>query len=228
MAKRIEKGDFVEMEELLPELWPVAHQESEGKVKKNQKIADIFTWTQCFALHSSVCAQHNPEVIAKLMAYMVSIVQVSREYSGLGWVQYNALFQKHAAVKADTKWSVINTTLYARCFTGAPREVVRCELCWPTSHDMKDCSYLAGADSTIEFRVQTSRTLCRHCHNNAANRHALDCPARYDGSSTMKAAHIRIVGTLTRVSHVGSPSRNTMPVKPKARVQSGTANSKAV
>ena len=154
VAKRIVKGDFVEMEELLPELWPAAHQESEVKVKKNRKITDIFTRTQCFVLYSSVHAQHNREFIAELMAYMVSIVQVSREYSGLGWVQYDALFRKHAALKADTKWSVINTTLYARCFTGAPREVVRWELCWATSHDTKDCSYLSGADSTIEFRVQ--------------------------------------------------------------------------
>ena len=76
---------------------------------------------------------------------------MSREYSGLGWVQYDALFRKHASLKADTKWS---PTLYARCFTGAPREVVRCELCWATTDDTKDCLYLAGADSTIEFRVQ--------------------------------------------------------------------------
>lgn len=38
VAKRIVKGDFVEMEELLPELWPAAHQESEGMVKKNRRL----------------------------------------------------------------------------------------------------------------------------------------------------------------------------------------------
>ena len=154
VAKRIVRGDFVEMVELLPELWPAAHQDNEGKVKKNWKITDIFTWIQCFVLYTSVRGQHNPELIAELMAYMVSIVRVSRKYSGLSWVQYDALFQKHTTLKADTKWSVINTTLYTRCFTGAPREVVRCELCWATSHDTKDCLHLARADSTIEFCVQ--------------------------------------------------------------------------
>ena len=88
------------------------------------------------------------------MAYKVSIIWVNREYSGLGWVQYDTLFQKHAALKVDTKWSIISTTLYARCFTGASREVVRCKLFWATSYNAKDCSYLAGADSTIEFYVQ--------------------------------------------------------------------------
>ena len=109
VAKKITKGDFVEMEELLPELWPPPIK-SERKVKKNQKITDIFTWTQFFALYSSIQAKHNPELIAELiaelMAYMVSIVRVSREYSGLGWVQYNALLWKHTALKEHIKWSI--------------------------------------------------------------------------------------------------------------------------
>lgn len=41
MAKSIARGDFVEMEELLLELWLAAHQENKGKVKKNWKITDI-------------------------------------------------------------------------------------------------------------------------------------------------------------------------------------------
>lgn len=154
LAKKIIKGDYVEMEELLPELWPTAQQEGEGRTRsRNQKITDIFTWIQCFSLYTSVRGRHDPKLIAELMAYMVSIVRASREYSDLGWVQYDALFQKHAALRADTRWSVINTTLYARCFTGAPREA-RCELCWANSHEMKDCLHLTGTESAIESRVQ--------------------------------------------------------------------------
>ena len=62
-------------------------------------ITNIFTWTQCFVLYLSVCIQHNPELIAELMAYMVSIVRESRKYSSLKWVQYDALFWKHAHSK---------------------------------------------------------------------------------------------------------------------------------
>ena len=153
LAKKIMKGDFVEMEELLPELWPVAHHEGEGKIRRNRKITDIFTWIQCFSLYTSVRGRQKPELIAELMAYMVSIIRASREYLGLGWVQYDSLFRKHAALRSDTRWSVINTTLYARCFTGAPREV-RCELCWANSHETKECLHLTGTDSAIESRMQ--------------------------------------------------------------------------
>ena len=152
VAKKIVKGDFVEMEELLPELWPASHQEWEEGQEKSEDN-QYFHMDPMFRIileHSSQTQPYNPE----LMAYMVSIVRVSREHSGLGWVQYNALFWNHTTLKEDTKWSIINTTLHARCFTGALREVVRCELCWATSYHTKDCSYLAGTDSTIEFRVQ--------------------------------------------------------------------------
>ena len=153
-AKKIESGEFVEMEELLPELWPVGHQEGgEGKTRKSRRITDIFTWMQCFALYSSVRGQHTPGLISELMAYMVSIIRVSREYSGLGWIQYDTLFRKHAALKLDYKWSVINPTLYASCFTGMPREA-RCELCGTTTHETRNCVHMMKTESTIESRVQ--------------------------------------------------------------------------
>lgn len=45
LAKKIIKGDYVEMEELLPELWPTTQQEGEGRTRsQNQKMTDIFIW----------------------------------------------------------------------------------------------------------------------------------------------------------------------------------------
>ena len=141
LAKKIESSEFVEMEELLLELWPVDLQEGgEGKTRKNRRITDIFTWMQCFTLYLSVCGQHTPGLISELMAYMISIICVSREYPGLGWIQYDTLFIKHAALKSDYKWSVINPTLYVSCFTGMPREA-KCELCGTTTHETKNCTF---------------------------------------------------------------------------------------
>ena len=157
LAKKIRRGEFVEMEELLPELWPPAHQEgTESKLqsKRSRRVTDIFSWIQCFATYASVRGMQAPELIPELMAYMLSIIRVSREYSGLSWVQYDVLFRKHAALKADTKWSVINPTLYARCFTGAARDVVRCELCWAATHETKDCAQQVGTERSLEARLQ--------------------------------------------------------------------------
>jgi len=95
----------------------------------------------------------TPEAIPELMAYMMSIIRVSREYSGLGWMHYDVLFRKQAALKGDTKWSVINPTIYARCFTGAPREAVNCELCLSTLHDAGECPQLVTKEVSMETRL---------------------------------------------------------------------------
>ena len=142
------------MEELLPELWPVGHHEGgEGKTRKSRWITDIFTWIQCFALYSSVRGQHTPGLISELMAYMVSIIYVSREYSGLGWIQYDTLLRKHATLKSDHAWLVINPTLYMSGFISMPREA-RCELCATTAHETRNCVHLMKTESTMKSRMQ--------------------------------------------------------------------------
>lgn len=64
---------------------------------------DIFTWIQLFAVYTSICCVQDRELIPELMAYMLSTICMSREYSRLSWVQYDALFRKHVVLKVDTK-----------------------------------------------------------------------------------------------------------------------------
>ena len=70
-------------------------------------------------------------------------------------MQYDVLFCKHAALKSDTKWSVINQTLYARCFMGAAKNVARCELCWAATHETKDCPQQLRCEPTWESWLQS-------------------------------------------------------------------------
>ncbi len=65
------------------------------------------------------------------MAYMTTIVRVSQDYAGLAWFRYDAAFCCQAALIGNTRWSVINPTLYTMCFTGKAAAQKRCELCSP-------------------------------------------------------------------------------------------------
>ena len=60
----------------------------------------------------------SPEVIPELMAYMTTIIRVNRESE---WRNYDTLFHKLAVLRRDTKWLVINPTIYARFFTVTKR-----------------------------------------------------------------------------------------------------------
>ena len=93
--------------------------------------------------------------ISELITYMSLIIRVSREYAGMVWWNYNVLFRKHAALKQDTKWSVINTTMHARCFTGTPKNSVKCKTCLATTHDRRDCDQWMFPEPAFESRTES-------------------------------------------------------------------------
>jgi hypothetical protein len=82
LAARIRQGEYIDMEELLPEFWAGAPQEEDGEAKKarrSQKVTDIFTWVQWFRAHMVVRAAQRPKAQPELIAYMNTIVR-----AGLG------------------------------------------------------------------------------------------------------------------------------------------------
>lgn len=156
LARRIRAGEFVEMSELLPEVWMRKDEgEPESKRRCGRRVVDIFTWLQCFGIYVSIRGTHLPAAIPEFMAYMSMMVRVNQEYAGTAWLNYDTLFRKHAALKRDTKWSVINTTIYARCFTGAPRNPVKCGICAAASHDTQDCVEGLSPDMSLQQRMET-------------------------------------------------------------------------
>jgi hypothetical protein len=102
------------MGELLPEFWAGAKESNEEgrKARHSKKVTEICTWVQCFGTYVAV-------LIPELMAYMATIVRVSQDFAGFGWVRYDAAFRRQAALTGNTIWSKVNATMYAMNFTGA-------------------------------------------------------------------------------------------------------------
>ena len=112
-------------------------------------------WLQCYGVYVSICGAQFPEIIPELMAYMSTIIRVNREYASLEWIKYDMLFHKHAALRKETRWSVINPTIYARCFTAATRNPPKCEVCLAVTHDTKNCSQQDTNKGDIEGRLRS-------------------------------------------------------------------------
>ena len=152
---KIQRGDFVEMGELLPEFLAAKDDEGEtSKERRSRKVTDIFTWLQCFSTYVSVRAPQSPYLIPELMAYMSTIVRVSQDYSGLAWVRYDAAFRKQAALTQHVRWSVINSTLYTICFTGMAAMTKRCELCFASTHTEQECAQRGDPDPGMKDRLK--------------------------------------------------------------------------
>ena len=135
-------------------MWTREEGEPGSKRCCSRRASNIFTWLQCFGAYVSICGTRSPEMVPELMAYMGTIIRANREYTGLEWSKYDMLFQKHAALRKETRWSVINPTIYARCFTTATRNPPRCELCLPVAHETKDCSQHNSSEGDIEGRLR--------------------------------------------------------------------------
>ena len=102
LARKVRAGDYVKMEEFLPEVGTLEDDVPKLKRLCSRRVSDIFTWLQCFGVYISIRGMQSPETIPELMAYMTTIIRVNREYSGSEWRNYDMLFRKHAALRRNT------------------------------------------------------------------------------------------------------------------------------
>ena len=158
LAAKIRQWEYIEMGELLPEFWS-GPKDGEGeprerRPRQGRKVAEIFTWLQCYSSFVAVLAPTEPQVIPELMAYMGLIIRVSQDYEGLGWVRYDAAFRRQAALTGNRRWSTINATLFAMNFSGRASRARRCELCFATSHSERECAQRGDPDPDMNARLR--------------------------------------------------------------------------
>ena len=84
----------------------------------------VFIWEILPPILVKLVCKIRAEEFIEMDELLPDIVRVNREYAGRTWINYDTLYRKHAALKKDTKWSVISTTTYARCVMRAPRNSV--------------------------------------------------------------------------------------------------------
>ena len=96
LAKKIKRWVHVEMSELLPVFWS-RQKEGENKQvapRRGRQVTEIFTWVQCFCTYTSVLSGSSPVAVPELLAYLVTIIRVSQDYTGLAWVRYDSSFRR--------------------------------------------------------------------------------------------------------------------------------------
>ncbi len=81
-------------------------------------------------------------------------MSVSQDFVGLAWVRYDAAFRRQAALTGNTRWLVINSTLYTMCFTGQATNTKRCELCFATSHTEGEYAQSGDPDPGVKDRLK--------------------------------------------------------------------------
>ena len=123
MVLAIEKGDFIELSELLPKS-PSWDDESYTEVAdkviliaKTKAIKDIETWVEAFSMFAAVKGKKLPEAIPDLLAYQATIGKATQDYGGQSWLAYDYRFRQLAAARGlATGWGQKDMGLWNETF----------------------------------------------------------------------------------------------------------------
>ena len=154
LAERITRWEYVDMADVVAVLWPLPNVPEGTSSKPRRQIQDINLWLQCFATFITVMASKFPEYTPQLLAYMVTILKASQEYEGAAWAAYDVAYRQQAAATGHKRWSEVNTSLYAVCFTGKGKRALRCEACLSAGHRTMDCPAKAEAEPCLADRIK--------------------------------------------------------------------------
>lgn len=192
LVERIGKGEFIEMHELLPDLWLQAvDRETNSRSGRRRRVMDIKIWAQCFASYIRVMAETEPERVADRLGYMINIIRASGDFEGSAWVTYDDTFRRQAANNKDMKWSNINSSLFSLCFTNQDRAGKRCGFCFRSylANGHHQCPLqeegemrqqqqnTEGIDGEINQGASTTWPRCRRF--NEGRCHLMDCSFRH-------------------------------------------------
>lgn len=139
LVAKIQKGDYVEMAELLRdnmELQRRQADDSQNQIKANRReVPDLLSWITCFGTYASVVCSKHPHWIRELLAYQTILVREARRCGGKGWQAYDAMFHQQAAHNPKVDWSVLNSSLYSTSFLTQQNQRGRtCQWCLETDH----------------------------------------------------------------------------------------------
>ena len=174
LVAKIQKGDFVDMAELLRDNMEAERRRSKedgastssGQLTQSRReVPDILSWVQCFGIYTSIVVQTRPEKTQQLLAYQTMLLREARRCGGTGWQTYDTMFRQQVANNTTADGSKLNSSLYAVNFlANQNRRGKTCQHCLETDHLSSECALAPvkvdrapSRDSTRDD-AQTSRS----------------------------------------------------------------------
>ena len=164
LVEKVRKWQYVDMAELLPDLWAIPKATSNTAAQKNhlahrKQLTTNFTkWLQCYSSYVSALGSADPAAVPELMAHMSAVVRMHQEFGELTWWTYDVAFWRQAAVTRNRKWSKLNLSLYGFATAGKARVTSRCDLCLGAGHTAAECSILEDPDPDAGMRIKSLET----------------------------------------------------------------------
>ena len=144
LVKCIQAGEFLDMAELLPDLFGIWTESTDKDDKKptlkKHGVTGILEWVQCYCIYTAVALAKHPERNQDMLGYMALIVEACMEYEGDSGLGSDHRFGQMVAATPGTTWAKIDPTLWNMAFTGQAR-AHRCKFCFSLTHQAEDCDW---------------------------------------------------------------------------------------
>ena len=107
-----------------------------------REVSSALAWAGYFLTFAAV--KTTDRATRDLLTYRQLVLREVQRHSGPGWLEYDRIFQQHAALNPSTQWSELNLSLHASTilsFRSGPS--LGCGLCHEPDHASGDCAMKA-------------------------------------------------------------------------------------
>ena len=92
MAKKIIRGEFVDLSRLLAKHLTRSGALPKGSKSKSNLITNLDKWLEVWSVFAGVLTSHNSQLAPELFSYQAFISRTSRKFQSYAWLQYDAQF----------------------------------------------------------------------------------------------------------------------------------------
>ena len=146
LVKRIRRGEYVDMAELLKdnieaERRRLASVEEGGSSRGvRREVPNLWSWLQCYSLFAAILCNKYPEKARELWAYQATIIGEAKRCGGSGWHLYDTAFRQQISSIEKADFSKINQSLYSTTFLAYAGRSQFCPNCMLSDHTQEECA----------------------------------------------------------------------------------------
>ena len=156
VVNKIQKWEFINMSELLPDNLELARRSAESrgvpscatlKSPKKRELSEdwkgLIAWSVCFNTFAAIVAKKYPAKGQELLAYHSTILMEALRFGCKGWLSYDRMFRERVEKEPSSNWSLLHSMFYSLSFLSQRVEASTCPKCMGSDHSKSECALSA-------------------------------------------------------------------------------------
>ena len=171
VVNKIQKWEFINMSELLPDNLELARRSAESrgvplcatlKSPKKRELSEdwkgLIACSVCFNTFAAIMAKKYLAKGQELLAYHLTILMEALYFGCKGWLSYDRMFREHVK-EPSSNWSLLHSMFYLLSFLSQRVEASTCPKCMGSDHSKSECALSALEPQQEPVRSRPSESV---------------------------------------------------------------------